>query len=70
MTQPPDGPDFSLADVAREGLIERPGAEPASHDGTGRVDLAFTVAGRAEDGASIASPNSQVAIIAGVMMPR
>ena len=39
----PDGPDFSLADVAREGLLEPRGAEPAPHDGTGRVDLAFTV---------------------------
>jgi len=38
-----DGRDFSLADVAREGLIEPPGSEPAAHDGTGRVDLAFTV---------------------------
>jgi len=37
------GPDFSLADVAREGLIERPGSGTAAHDGTGRVDLAFTV---------------------------
>ena len=34
-----EGPDFSLADVAREGLIERPGVEPAAHDGTGRVAL-------------------------------
>ena len=41
-----DAPDFSItdvADVAREGLIEPRGAEPATHDGTGRVDLAFTV---------------------------
>lgn len=41
-----DGTDFSIADVAdvaREGLIEPRGAEPATHDGTGRVDLAFTV---------------------------
>jgi len=36
-------PDFSLADVAREGLIEPPGATPASHDGSTRVDIAFTV---------------------------
>ena len=51
MSQPPEGPDFSLADVAREGLIERPGVDPAAHDGTGRVDLAFTVHTLAEDGA-------------------
>ena len=52
MSQPPEGPDFSLADVAREGLIERPGAEPSPHDGTGRVDLSFTVHRLAEDGAA------------------
>lgn len=44
-------PDFSLADVAREGLIEPSGGVPAGHDGTGRVDLAFTVHSLAEDGA-------------------
>ncbi|WP_299923043.1 ASKHA domain-containing protein [uncultured Nocardioides sp.] len=53
MSRPPDGPDFSLADVAREGLIERPGAEPVPHDGSGRVDLSFTVHGTAEDGAEV-----------------
>ena len=53
MSRQPDGPDFSLADVAREGLIERPGAEPAPHDGTGRVDLSFTVRTTAEDGADV-----------------
>ena len=52
MTQPPEGPDFSLADVAREGLIERPGVDPATHDGTGRVDLTFTVHTLADDGAA------------------
>lgn len=53
MTPPPEGPDFSLADVAREGLIERPGAETAAHDGTGRVDLTFTVRTTAEGGAEV-----------------
>jgi len=38
-----DGQDFSLSDVAREGLIQPPGAGTATHDGTGRVELAFTV---------------------------
>ncbi|MCW2792367.1 MAG: hypothetical protein JWO76_1465, partial [Nocardioides sp.] len=47
-----DGPDFSLddigdiadiADIGREGLITPSGAEPVTHDGTGRVDLAFTI---------------------------
>ena len=36
-------PEFSLEDVRREGLIAPPGAEPAAHDGTGRVELSFTV---------------------------
>jgi uncharacterized 2Fe-2S/4Fe-4S cluster protein (DUF4445 family) len=63
---PPEGPDFSLADVAREGLIERPGAEPAPHDGTGRVDLAFTVAGRAEDGADLPPTQRDVRVPPGV----
>ncbi|MDT0183667.1 ASKHA domain-containing protein [Microbacterium sp. ARD31] len=66
MSGPPEGPDFSLADVAREGLIERPGAEPAPHDGTGRVDLAFTVAGRAEDGAELPPTQRDVRVPPGV----
>ncbi|HEV2798253.1 MAG TPA: 2Fe-2S iron-sulfur cluster-binding protein, partial [Nocardioides sp.] len=52
MTKTPEGPDFSLADVAREGLIERPGVDPTAHDGTGRVDLSFTVHSLAEGGAA------------------
>ncbi|MDR7255601.1 uncharacterized 2Fe-2S/4Fe-4S cluster protein (DUF4445 family) [Nocardioides sp. BE266] len=66
MTQPPDGPDFSLANIAREGLIERPGAEPATHDGTGRVDLAFTVAGRSEDGSELPPTERGVRVPPGV----
>lgn len=66
MTRPPDDTDFSLADIAREGLIERPGAEPATHDGTGRVDLAFTVAGRAEDGADLPPTRRDVRVPPGV----
>ena len=61
MTQPPDGPDFSLADIAREGLIERSGAEPATHDGTGRIDLSFTVHGKAEDGVDLPRPSAPCA---------
>ncbi len=38
-----DGPDFSLAGVGREGLIEPSGSDQATHDGTGRVDISFTV---------------------------
>lgn len=66
MSRPPDGPDFSLADVAREGLIERPGAEPVPHDGTGRVDLAFTVRTTAEDGAEVAPTVRGVRVPPGV----
>ncbi len=34
-----------LADIAREGLIAPPGAARTPHDGTGRVQLSFTVEG-------------------------
>jgi uncharacterized 2Fe-2S/4Fe-4S cluster protein (DUF4445 family) len=61
-----DGPDFSLADVAREGLIERHGAEPVTHDGTGRVDLAFTVHSLAEDGAEAPPAERGVRVPPGV----
>ncbi len=41
-----DHPELTFADLpnlAREGLIEPPGTELVEHDGTGRVDLTFTV---------------------------
>jgi uncharacterized 2Fe-2S/4Fe-4S cluster protein (DUF4445 family) len=38
-----DGPDFSLDAIGREGLMAAPGTEPATHDGSGRVGLQFTV---------------------------
>ncbi len=41
-----DGPEITLADLpdmGREGLLAPSGTEQAAHDGTGRVDLAFTV---------------------------
>ncbi len=38
-----DGPDFTLENIGREGLMAPPGTEPATHDGTGRVELRFTV---------------------------
>ena len=42
-----DGPEFDLAeglaDITREGLREPHQADQAAHDGTGRVQLAFTV---------------------------
>ena len=66
MTRPPEGPDFSLADVAREGLIERPGVDPAAHDGTGRVDLSFTVHSLAEDGAALPPTQRGVRVPPGV----
>jgi uncharacterized 2Fe-2S/4Fe-4S cluster protein (DUF4445 family) len=34
---------FYIEDVRREGLLARSGPEPAAHDGTGRVQLSFTV---------------------------
>jgi uncharacterized 2Fe-2S/4Fe-4S cluster protein (DUF4445 family) len=36
-------PEVNLDQVRREGLIEPLNAEPAAHDGTGRVTLAFTI---------------------------
>ena len=36
-------PDVDLQAVRREGLLAPSGAEPAQHDGTGRVSLSFTV---------------------------
>ncbi len=41
---PVDEPGFSLDDVRREGLLEPAGPAVSSHDGTGRVELAFAVA--------------------------
>nr|WP_300049507.1 ASKHA domain-containing protein [uncultured Nocardioides sp.] len=66
MSQPPEGPDFSIADVAREGLIERPGTDPAQHDGTGRVDLSFTVHAKAEGGADVPPAQRSVRVPPGV----
>ncbi|GAA1928107.1 ASKHA domain-containing protein [Nocardioides hwasunensis] len=66
MSQPPEGPDFSIADVAREGLIERPGTDPAPHDGTGRVDLSFTVHAKAEGGADVPPAQRSVRVPPGV----
>jgi ferredoxin len=45
---PPGGQDFDLAegldsDLTREGLREAHQADQAAHDGTGRVQLEFTV---------------------------
>lgn len=42
MTDEPVG-EFDLDVVRREGLLPAPGAETAAHDGTGRVELSFTV---------------------------
>ena len=36
-------PDVDLDAVRREGLLPTRGTEPAQHDGTGRVDIRFTV---------------------------
>ncbi len=37
------GPDVDLDAIAREGLMAPPGAPTPAHDGSGRVQLAFTV---------------------------
>ena len=42
-SSPEDEQPFSLEEIRREGLITPSGAEPAAHDGTGRVQLSFTV---------------------------
>ncbi len=39
----PDLTDYPLEAIRREGLLAPRGAEPAVHDGTGRVQLSFTV---------------------------
>ncbi|MCW2843264.1 MAG: hypothetical protein JWN22_1180, partial [Nocardioides sp.] len=66
-----DGPELSLddiADIGREGLIAPSGAEPAAHDGTGRVDLAFTIHATpdATSGAAVPSAQRSVRVPPGV----
>ena len=46
VTDQPVKPDFDPTDVRREGLLTPPGGTPVTHDGTGRIDLAFTVEAR------------------------
>jgi uncharacterized 2Fe-2S/4Fe-4S cluster protein (DUF4445 family) len=41
--EPPAVPLDDPRTFGREGLLERPGTEPVAHDGTGRVELSFTV---------------------------
>ena len=61
-----DAPDFSLDDIGREGLIAPAGTEPAAHDGTGRVDLAFTVHTKAEGGVDVPPTQRGVRVPPGV----
>lgn len=42
------GGEFYLDDVRREGLLAPPGAGPVPHDGTGRVELHFSVESEGE----------------------
>jgi uncharacterized 2Fe-2S/4Fe-4S cluster protein (DUF4445 family) len=56
------GEGFSLDDVRREGLLPTPGAGPAPHDGTGRVELSFTV----EDSAGAPPTQRSVRVPPGV----
>ena len=44
-TDEPGRPDFSLDEVRREGLLPQAGGPATPHDGTGRVDLRFSVQG-------------------------
>src|SRR5215203_1308101 len=64
MTESADqaGEGFSLDDVRREGLLPTPGAGPVAHDGTGRVELTFTV----EDAAGAAPTKRSVRVPPGV----
>ncbi len=62
----PDGaadiPEITLADLpdmGREGLLAPSGTEPAVHDGTGRVDLAFTVHATPDATSGAAVPPTQ-----------
>ncbi len=61
-----DSPDFSLDDVAREGLIAPGGSEPGAHEGTGRVDLVFTVHATAEGPAAAPATQRRVRVPPGV----
>ncbi len=54
--------DFLLDNVRREGLLSPPGAETVLHDGTGRVQLAFTV----EDSGGAPSTQRTVRVPPGV----
>jgi uncharacterized 2Fe-2S/4Fe-4S cluster protein (DUF4445 family) len=58
----PPGPDFSLDHVGREGLMASPGTELVTHDGTGRVELSFTV----EDAGGAPSTQRSVRVPPGV----
>src|SRR5918993_2034261 len=56
------GEGFSLDDVRREGLLPTPGAGSVAHDGTGRVELTFTV----EDAGGAAPTKRSVRVPPGV----
>lgn len=57
-----DVPDVDIDAVRREGLLAPPGAEPVAHDGTGRVEIAFTV----EDSAGAPATARSVRVPPGV----
>jgi uncharacterized 2Fe-2S/4Fe-4S cluster protein (DUF4445 family) len=58
--------DLDLPDLGREGLVRTPGAAPAVHDGTGRVDLAFTVHSATDTGADVPPTQRGVRVPPGV----
>ena len=54
-----DLPDVSLDAIGREGLISPSGTEAAVHDGTGRVDLSFTIQSSPDATSGAAVPPTQ-----------
>ncbi|MCD4532970.1 ASKHA domain-containing protein [Nocardioides sp. cx-169] len=63
MTEPSE---VELAALGREGLVAAPGAPAAAHDGTGRVDLSFTIHSSTDTGADVAPTQRGVRVPPGV----
>jgi uncharacterized 2Fe-2S/4Fe-4S cluster protein (DUF4445 family) len=47
-TGPEEAPDFPVEGLQREGLLAPPGSGTVQHDGTGRVELSFTIEDKAD----------------------
>ncbi len=61
-----DPADLELTALGREGLVATPGASPVAHDGTGRVDLAFTIHSATDTGADVPPTQRGVRVPPGV----